>query len=157
MIAWAAWNFLFSVMNELFSIGIFLPSIFIPNFCFLESKAFHMPIHYPVGCCRRGEPEKRPIMQRYLVTWPSRPWLLYGNRSSEEINVFWWKYWVYWYCLKAGFCMLPCHLEYGGDRKKICETGFFYSRNWSVRLSVAFVSLYFFQTPNCCPLNATLH
>lgn len=45
---------------------IFLHSIFNTNFCLLESKAFHMPVHYSAGSCRRGTPEERPVMQRYL-------------------------------------------------------------------------------------------
>jgi len=49
-------------MDELFSTGNFLPSIFSTKFCLLESKAFHVPVACPAGSCRRGKPEECPVM-----------------------------------------------------------------------------------------------
>lgn len=145
-------------MKQLYSIGIFLPSIFSTHFL-LETEAFHMPIHsLPARFLQERNTWRVPSGADTHATWPSACQLLYRSSSVEKNNLFWWKYWVYLCCLKGRFCTLPCCLNPGDRGRKICEIDFLHSRNSTVKLFLfAFVSLYSFQTLNCSPLNAISH
>lgn len=68
------------------------------------------------------------------ATWPSGQ-LLYSSSSTEEINLFGWKFWIYLKgCIKGGFCMLPCCLDPGERGRKISRVDLLHSRNSTVIL-----------------------
>lgn len=84
------------------------------------------------------------VREGYPVMLPSRNQLLYGNRCSEEIDWFWWKYWVCLYYLKTVFCSFPCCLGARESRKKVDGLGFLLPSS-----VIPFDSHCSSQTPNC--------